>query len=139
MNGRELPADHGYPVRLVVPGWYGMASVKWLKRILVANRPFHGFFETFMYTVWERRGNIPDLVPVAEIQVKAEIARPTCNDVLAAQSKYRMFGAAWTGDGGVVKVDVSTDGGNHWSEARLLDKAVPYAWRFWEYEWNTPA
>lgn len=138
MNGRELPPDHGFPVRVVVPGWYGMASVKWLKRIVVTDRPFHGFFQTFAYTIWERRGGLPDLVPVTEMQVKAQVARPALNEVVPAGSKYRVFGAAWAGEADVTKVEVSADGGQRWSEARLLDKPVRHAWRFWEYEWSVP-
>jgi DMSO/TMAO reductase YedYZ molybdopterin-dependent catalytic subunit len=139
MNGKELPPEHGFPVRLIVPGWYGMASVKWLQRIIVTDRPFQGFFQTFAYTIWERRNGLPALVPVTEMQVKAQVARPTLNEVVAAGSKYRVFGAAWTGgDADVNKVEVSTDGGKRWSEARMLEKPIRYAWRFWEYEWSVP-
>lgn len=138
MNGKELPANHGFPVRAIVPGWYGMASVKWLRRILVTDRPFHGFFQTFMYTIWERRGGLPTLVPVTDMQVKAQVARPMLHEVVPAGSRYRIFGAAWAGEADVTRVEVSTDGGKHWSEARLLDQPVRYAWRFWEYDWSVP-
>jgi len=138
MNGKDLPAAHGAPVRALVAGWYGMASVKWLTRIVVTDRPFQGFFQTFMYTVWERRGGMPSLVPVSDNQVKAEIARPVAAEVVPAKSKYRIFGAAWAGESDIKLVEVSTDGGKTWSEARLLDKSVPYSWRFWEHEWQTP-
>jgi DMSO/TMAO reductase YedYZ molybdopterin-dependent catalytic subunit len=138
MNGQELPPSHGFPVRVVVAGWYGMASVKWLRRLVVTDSPFHGFFQSFTYTVWKRRGGLPDLVPVSEIQVKSQVARPALNEVVPARSQYRVFGAAWAGEADVVKVEVSTDGGKHWSGARLLDKPVRYAWRFWEYVWTTP-
>jgi DMSO/TMAO reductase YedYZ molybdopterin-dependent catalytic subunit len=138
MNGKELPPDHGYPVRVIVPGWYAMASVKWLHRILVMERPFHGFFQTFTYTVWERRGGLADLVPVTEMQVKAQIARPAANEVVSADSKYRVFGAAWTGEGQVTKVELSTDGGKRWSQLHLQEKATRHTWRFWEYDWKTP-
>jgi hypothetical protein len=79
------------------------------------------------------------LTPVAELQVKSQIARPTRDEVVAASSQYRIFGAAWTGEGQVAKVEVSTDGGKQWSSARLLGKPVQYAWRFWEHTWSTPA
>ncbi|MFN4259879.1 MAG: sulfite oxidase [Gemmataceae bacterium] len=139
MNGQELPAAHGFPVRVVVPGWYGMASVKWLTRIVVTDRPFQGFFQTFTYTYWRRRHGLADLVPVTEAQVKAQIARPAAFETVAANTKYRMFGAAWTGEGTVAKVAVSVDRGKTWTDAQLLDRPVPYAWRFWEFEWRTPA
>src|SRR5205807_9934825 len=58
MNGADLPAAHGFPVRLLVPGWYGMASVKWLNRIIVTDRPFQGFFQTMVYSYFERRNGI---------------------------------------------------------------------------------
>jgi DMSO/TMAO reductase YedYZ molybdopterin-dependent catalytic subunit len=136
MNGKELPPAHGFPVRVVVPGWYGMASVKWLKRIVVTERPFHGYFQTFMYTTWQRRGGLPDLAPITDIQVKAQIARPALNELIPAGSKYRMFGAAWAGEADVTRVEVSTDGGKRWADARLLGEPVRFAWRFWEYEWT---
>lgn len=138
MNGQDLPAAHGFPVRAVVAGWYGMASVKWLTRVVVTDRPFDGFFQTFTYSVWERRDGLPSLVPVTAMQVKAQIARPALHEVVPARSKYRVFGAAWAGQPEVKRVEVSTDGGKTWDEARLLDRAVPFAWRFWEYAWQTP-
>src|SRR5262249_44433886 len=81
MNGKELPPAHGFPVRAVVAGWYGMASVKWLKRIIVTDRPFNGYFQNMAYTIWERRHGQPTLVPVTEVDVKAQIARPTGNEL----------------------------------------------------------
>ena len=76
MNGDDLPAAHGFPVRAVVPGWYGMASVKWLTRIVVADRPFQGYFQSLSYTSFERVNGLPSMVPVTELEVKAEVARP---------------------------------------------------------------
>jgi DMSO/TMAO reductase YedYZ molybdopterin-dependent catalytic subunit len=122
-----------------VPGWYGTWSVKWLSRIIVTDRPFDGFFQTSMYSLWERRYEQPVQVPVTEMQVKSSIARPALHEVVPAQSKYRVIGAAWSGESAVAKVEVSTDGGEAWHDARLLDKPVPYAWRLWEYDWQTPA
>ncbi|HEY7308221.1 MAG TPA: sulfite oxidase [Gemmataceae bacterium] len=138
MNGKDLPRAHGAPVRAVVAGWYGMASVKWLKRLLVSDRPFQGFFQTFMYTMWDRSRGVPDLVQVRDIQVKSEIARPALHEVVPAKSTYRVFGAAWAGESEVVKVEISTDGGKSWSAAKLLDKSAPFTWRFWEHNWRTP-
>ncbi len=137
MNGEDLPARHGHPVRAVVAGWYGMASVKWLRRVVVTDRPFHGYFQTFMYAVWERRRGVPDLVPVTDIQVKAQIARPAPFEVVPKGSRYPMIGAAWAGESDVAKVEVSNDGGETWAEAKLLGDPVKFAWRFWEYEWRT--
>ncbi len=139
MNGKDLPPSHGFPVRAVVAGWYGMASVKWLRRIILTDRPFDGYFQTFVYSVWERRHGLPTLVPVSEMQVKAEIARPMLHEVIPAGSHYRVVGAAWSGETDVNRVELSTDGGRAWQPARLLDRPVPFAWRLWEYDWDTPS
>ena len=138
MNGADLPASHGFPVRLLVPGWYGMASVKWLKRIIVTDRPFQGYFQTMAYSYFEQRDGVPTMLPITELQVKAEIARPARQEVVRAGTAYRVHGSAWTGESEVTKVEVSTDGGKTWAEGKLLDKSVRYAWRLWEYPWQAP-
>jgi DMSO/TMAO reductase YedYZ molybdopterin-dependent catalytic subunit len=140
MNGEPLSRAHGFPVRAIVPGWYGMASVKWLHRIVVSDTIFRGYFQTSDYTFWEQREELPiQLLPVTEVEVKAQIARPVLHEILPANSVYRIHGAAWTGDSDITKVEVSVDGGNAWEEAKLLGTAVPYAWRLWDYHWRTPA
>lgn len=140
MNGEDLAPAHGHPVRAVVPGWYGMASVKWLRRVVVTDRPFHGYFQTFSYTVWERRdGGLASLVPVTEMEVKAQIARPMSHETVTAGAPYRVFGAAWAGEPEVTKVEVSTDAGRTWADAKLDAKSVPFAWRFFEHEWRPQA
>jgi DMSO/TMAO reductase YedYZ molybdopterin-dependent catalytic subunit len=136
MNGAALPANHGFPLRVIVGGWYGMASIKWLSRIIVTERPFAGFEQTIDYAIWERRDGIPSLVPLTEMDVKASIAQPVSAAVLAANEVCRVHGAAWTGESEVTKVDVSTNGGKSWNETKLLGKAVPFAWRLWEYAWK---
>jgi DMSO/TMAO reductase YedYZ molybdopterin-dependent catalytic subunit len=139
MNGAELPASHGFPVRAVVAGWYGMASVKWLTRLVVTERPFAGYWQTFDYSYFERRDGSPQTTPVTAMRVKSAIARPAMREVVPAGRAYRVFGAAWAGESAVAKVEFSADGGATWAAAKLLDKAVPFAWRFWEYEWQAPA
>jgi DMSO/TMAO reductase YedYZ molybdopterin-dependent catalytic subunit len=140
MNGEPLTPAHGYPLRAVVSGWYGMASVKWLSRILVIDRAFRGYFQTADYTFWEQRDGLPiQLLPVGEVEVKAEIARPALHEVVAADAVYRMHGAAWTGESEVTKVEVSTDGAKSWAAARLLGETTRYGWRLWEHYWRTPA
>ncbi len=139
MNGKELPASHGFPLRAVVPGWYGVASVKWLTRLVVTERPFDGHFQSVDYAVWERPNGIPTRVPLTEMQVKSEIARPDSHEIVAANSVYRIFGAAWTADSEISKVDVSTDGGHSWQPAKLLGRPVGNTWRFWEMMWSVPA
>jgi DMSO/TMAO reductase YedYZ molybdopterin-dependent catalytic subunit len=139
MNGKPLTAHHGYPVRAIVGGWYGMASVKWLTRIVVTDRPFHGYDQTIDYAVWDRRDGVPSLAPITEIEIKSSIARPTMGEVLPAGKDYRVFGAAWSGGANVSKVELSTDGGASWTATHLMGKEVPFSWRLWEHTWTKPA
>jgi DMSO/TMAO reductase YedYZ molybdopterin-dependent catalytic subunit len=139
MNGEKLSASHGFPLRAIVPGWYAMASVKWLRRIIVTNKPFNGFYQSLDYAYWDRSGVLPTLVPLAELQTKAEIARPKNGEIVAADAVYRVYGAAWSGTGEITRVEVSFDSGQSWHEAKLLGESVKNAWRLWEYEWRTPA
>lgn len=138
MNGEELPAAHGYPLRAIVPSWYGMASIKWLARIRVSERPFTGYFQTMEYAYYQRQDGIPNLTPITELHVKSLIARPARDEVIAAQTPYRVHGAAWTGDSEIERVEVSTDGGRTWATARLLEQPVAHCWRLWEYNWQAP-
>ncbi len=139
MNGTQLPVAHGFPLRVVVPGWYAMASVKWLTRIVVTDRVFQGYFQTADYTYWDQREGLPiQLLPVAELEVKAQIARPALHEVVPARSVYRMHGAAWAGESEVTKVEVSTNAGRTWKAAELLSASSRYAWCLWEYRWYTP-
>ncbi len=139
MNGEPLTPAHGFPVRAIVPGWYGMASVKWLRRIIVTDQPFQGYFQTMEYAYFERRHGLPTLVPVTELQVKALIARPALDEVIPAGQPYRVHGAAWTGETQVTGVEVSTNGGQQWSAATLLGQATTFGWRLWEFNWQNPA
>ena len=138
MNGAVLPPLHGFPLRALVGGWYGMASVKWLQRIVVMDRPFHGYDQTTDYSIWENRDGLPTMVPLTEIEVKSSIARPTAGETVTAERPYRIHGAAWAGEAEIAKVEVSIDGGKTWEEAKLLGKALPLTWRLWEYDWRSP-
>lgn len=138
MNGETLPLSHGFPLRAVVGGWYGMASVKWLTRIIVSEKPFGGFFQTLDYSYFERRAGEPTLVPITTIQPKAILARPTLSELIPAGKPYRLFGAAWAGEHAVKKVDVSIDGGKTWAAAKLLGESKPIQWVLWEYAWENP-
>ena len=100
MNGQPLPQAHGFPVRAIVPGWYGMASVKWLARIVAVTQPYRGYFQTVDYAYWQQHDGFPQRVPVTEMQVKSQIARPAMAEVVAKGKAYRVFGAAWAGDCG---------------------------------------
>lgn len=139
MNGEDLTVPHGAPLRAVVGGWYGMASVKWLNRIVVLDREYKGFFQTIDYSMFVRPiGEEPETTPVTEIQPKAAIARPGLNEVVPAGKPYTVFGAAWAGESKVAKVEISTDGGKTWNAAQLVGEVKPYCWATWRYEWKVP-
>jgi DMSO/TMAO reductase YedYZ molybdopterin-dependent catalytic subunit len=139
MNGADLPRSHGFPVRAVVGGWYGMASVKWLTRVVVTDRPFLGYFQTSDYAAWEKIDGVPTLAPLAGIAVKSGIARPAAGETVPAGKDYAVRGFAWAGEADVAKVEVSTDGGKTWAGAKLLERPVPFCWRMWEHTWASPA
>ena len=140
MNGEKLPASHGFPLRAIVPGWYAMASVKWLQRIVVTAQPFAGYYQSIDYTFWDRTaGGLPTLKPLAEQQIKAEIARPEKGETISADTMYRIHGAAWSCDAEITKVEVTTDSGAAWVPATLGHDSVKNSWRLWEYHWRTPA
>jgi len=138
MNDVDLPAENGFPVRAIVPGWYAVASIKWLQRIIVTDKLFNGYYQTLDYSFWKRRGDNAELVPLSEMQVKAEIARPSEGETIPANSNARVRGTAWTGDGEIKKVEISSDDGATWNEAKLLGESKPNAWRLWEFSWRTP-
>jgi DMSO/TMAO reductase YedYZ molybdopterin-dependent catalytic subunit len=138
MNGRDLPLDHGYPVRAIVPGHYGMASVKWLTRIQAVREPFHGYWQTSDYAYWASMDGKPVRRTLGEMQLKSEIARPRVYETLVPNRVYTVSGAAWAGETDVAEVAVSTDGGRTWTEAEFLDPMRRHAWRRWELAWLTP-
>jgi DMSO/TMAO reductase YedYZ molybdopterin-dependent catalytic subunit len=139
MNGEELAPEHGFPVRVVVPGWYGMASVKWLNHIEVSDEPFQGYWQTAEYSRWSRHAGDPTSTPLGEMHVKSQIARPMRGERIARTIPYRVCGAAWSGGTGIANVEVTADGGQSWQEATLLGDATPFAWRLWEFQWRPPA
>jgi DMSO/TMAO reductase YedYZ molybdopterin-dependent catalytic subunit len=138
MNGEPLSAAHGFPLRAVVPGWYGMASIKWLQRVIVTDQPFNGYYQSIDYAYWQRGESGPALIPLTEMQVKAEIAHPENNELVRANENYLVKGATWTAEAVVTKVEVSCDGGKSWGEAILTDDSIKNAWRLWEFEWRRP-
>jgi DMSO/TMAO reductase YedYZ molybdopterin-dependent catalytic subunit len=135
MNDVDLPPEHGFPVRAIVPGWYAVASIKWLQRIIVTDKPFNGYYQTLDYAFWKDG----ELAPLSKMQIKAQIARPKEGENVPANSNVRVHGAAWTGEGEIVKVELSADGGSTWSQTKLIGESKPNAWRLWEFNWKTPA
>lgn len=138
MNGAELTKEHGFPLRAIVPGWYAMASIKWLRRIIVATESFAGYYQTLDYAFWKRTNGLPRREPLTEMQVKAQISRPVHGEHVATNRTVRVHGAAWSADG-IAQVEWSGDGGATWKAARLLGDAVPHAWRLWEADWTAPS
>jgi DMSO/TMAO reductase YedYZ molybdopterin-dependent catalytic subunit len=138
MNGEEIPQEHGFPVRAIVPGWYAVASIKWLQRIVVTDKPFNGYYQTLDYAFWKRRGDNAELTAISEMQVKAAIFDPGEGETVPINSNVPVRGAAWSASE-IAKVEVSTDGGSTWATAKLIGESKPNAWRLWEYDWKTPA
>lgn len=130
MNGEPLPPEHGAPLRLVVPGEYGMASVKWLARITALDRPFVGFYQTARYVIDGR--------PLGPIAPRAVITTPSDGAVLDRQPLV-VAGYCWCGNADIDRVDVSIDAGSTWQPARVFESISRYAWRRWELPWAPPA
>ena len=136
MNGEPLTPAHGFPLRAIVPGWYGMAAVKWLQRIIVTAQPFHGYYQTVDYAFWEPADGGARLVPITEMQVKAAIAQPSHGEAIPAGSTYQVRGAAWTANAEIVRVEVSADGGKSWIHASLGEEKAAASWQLWHYDWE---
>ena len=139
MNGQPLPPQHGYPLRLVVPGWYGMTSVKWLERITVLDRPFEGYQQARGYRV--RQTPDEDGEPVSRMVPRSLMIPPGIPDFatrgrFVERGRHTVRGRAWSGFGPIERVEVSPDGGVSWSEARLGEQTSAWAWRSWSWEWD---
>jgi DMSO/TMAO reductase YedYZ molybdopterin-dependent catalytic subunit len=136
MNEEPLTPAHGAPLRAIVGGWYGMASVKWLTRIVVLDKPHTGFWQTLDYSVWDRPNEgLPQLVPVTAVQPKAVICRPTLHEVLPTNSMCEASGVAWAGENRVTRVEFSSDGGKTWVVENT--GSMPFRWTHWNLKWST--
>jgi len=127
MNGEALPLQHGYPVRLVVPSWYGVASVKWLTAIELADSPFRGYFQTGKY--WYEVDGGPR-EPVTLQRVRALITDPGEGEELPA-GEITVRGVAWSGAAPIARVEVSINE-DPWHEARLIGDRHRHSWQWWE-------
>lgn len=134
MNGEPLTAEHGHPLRLVVPSWYGMASVKWLVRITALPEPFDGHFQTRRYTYFEEEGT-PHRTPCTTKRVRAVISRPVAGQRIP-RAPVAVTGGAWSGAGRVVRVEVSADDGRSWEEAVLEEPPGRHAAAPWRWTWT---
>jgi DMSO/TMAO reductase YedYZ molybdopterin-dependent catalytic subunit len=140
MNGAPLPPQHGHPLRLVVPGWYGMAHVKWLRDITITDEPFTGFQHTVAYRLRQDRDD--EGVPVTRIAPRALMVPPGFPDFMSRTrivrpGTIRLEGRAWSGQAPLAAVDVSTDDGATWHPATLETTTDHrWAWRRWHFDWT---
>jgi len=139
MNGAPLQPQHGYPLRLVVPGWYGMASVKWLNRIELVSEPFTGYQQLQAYR-YRQSGDDPG-EPVSLIKVRALMVPPGIPELmtrtrLVKAGTVKLIGRAWAGRLGITRVEISQDRGSSWAEADIHEATSPFAWRAWSSTWE---
>jgi DMSO/TMAO reductase YedYZ molybdopterin-dependent catalytic subunit len=142
VNGRPLPPQHGFPLRVVVPGWYGMTHVKWLRSITVVAEPFRGWQQEVAYHLRESEDD-PGR-PVTRMLPRSLLIPPGIPDFLTRTRFLQpgpctLEGRAWSGWAPVERVEVSTDGTRTWNEAILGDPVSELAWRGWSYPWDAAA
>jgi len=140
MNGEPLQPQHGHPLRLLVPGWYGMTSVKWLRRIEAVARPFEGYQQAGTYR-FKTDADDPG-IPVSRIRVRALMTPPGIPDFftrrrLVDAGRVTLRGRAWSGSAPVRRVEVGVDGA--WADARLEQSVGEWAWRGWSFDWDATA
>jgi sulfane dehydrogenase subunit SoxC len=138
LNGQPLPPQHGFPVRLLVPGWYGMTSVKWLRSITAVAEPFEGF-QMWAYRL--RQHEEDEGTPVTRMMPRALMIPPGFPDFFTRSrtvdaGTVALEGRAWSGWGRIAHVELSTDGGESWTETRLSEPVGEHAWRGWTYDWT---
>jgi DMSO/TMAO reductase YedYZ molybdopterin-dependent catalytic subunit len=139
INGQPLPPQHGFPLRLVVPGWYGMTHVKWLRSITVVTRPFRGYQQEPAYHVtstWDELGE-----PVTRMLPRSLMVPPGIPYFLPRTRQLGLGtcileGRAWSGRGRIVRVEVSSDGGRSWADAELGKDGGEFAWQSWRHAWD---
>jgi len=132
MNERPIPRTHGSPLRLIVPRWYGMASVKWLTKIRLLTKPFQGYYQKERYVYKDES----EEHAVERIRVKSLILKPPEEAVLRRGRSYSVKGLAWSGNGQVTKVEFKTHN-SEWMPTELSENALnPYAWRRWSVTWT---
>jgi sulfite oxidase len=141
MNGETIPELHGFPVRLIVPGWDGTSWVKWVMTISVTDEPNTGFFMNPAYRFPRHPGppgssaDPADLEVIEGMPVKSFITSPSDQESIPIDQVV-VRGIAWAGEERVERVALSTDGGSIWEEAELSPQNLPFAWRLWTYKWK---
>jgi DMSO/TMAO reductase YedYZ molybdopterin-dependent catalytic subunit len=135
MNGEELPTAHGFPLRVLVPGWYGVAAVKWLVRISALASPFAGFFQRERYVMVHPERGDTTATPLTTIPPRSQLVAPT-DGARLPRGVHLLHGLAWSGTALVERVEVSADDGRTWRVADWTSEPARYAWRTWEYRWD---
>ena len=139
MNGAPLPPQHGFPLRLVVPGWYGMQNVKWLTRITVLEEPFTGYQNAVSYRLYSADGEPGE--PVTRMRPRSLMIPPGVPEFMTRERRLEpgpvtLRGRAWSGHAPVERVEVSTDDGAGFEPAVLDPPLGEHAWRGWRFEWS---
>jgi DMSO/TMAO reductase YedYZ molybdopterin-dependent catalytic subunit len=139
MNGAPLLPQHGFPLRLVVPGWYGMQNVKWLTRITLLEEPFGGYQNAVGYRLYDADGNPGE--PVTRMLPRSLTVPPGIPDFMTRErvlepGPVTLQGRAWSGRGPIERVEVSTDGGESLADARLEEPLGEAAWIGWRFDWD---
>jgi DMSO/TMAO reductase YedYZ molybdopterin-dependent catalytic subunit len=135
MNGAPLAPEHGYPLRLVVPGWYGMAAVKWVTRLEASADTFRGFYQYDRYVMRDPARPDQEPEPLTTMAVRSLICQPAAGAALTA-GPVVVRGVAWSGAAAIARVEVSVDGGRTWAAAEFTGDAGPFAWRPWQFTWH---
>src|SRR3954454_8771821 len=139
MNGAPLLPQHGFPVRAIVPGWYGMTQVKWLRRITVVSEAFEGFQQAIAYRFTKSEDD-PGR-PVTRMRPRSLMVSPGIPDFFTRERRLQpgscmLHGRAWSGRGAIERVEVSIDGGATWADARLESPTGPHSWVGWSLDWS---
>jgi DMSO/TMAO reductase YedYZ molybdopterin-dependent catalytic subunit len=139
MNGAPLPPQHGFPLRLVVPGWYGMTNVKWISEIEVLREPFSGYQQSWSYRV--RQTEEEEGEPLSRMLPRSLLVPPGIPEFLTRErllpaGEVLVQGRAWSGLAPVASVELSADGGSSWAAAELEPEDGRWAWRGWSYRWQ---
>lgn len=134
-NDLFLNLKHGYPLRLIVPNWYAMASVKWLRKITVIDHSFKGPFQSDDYVYYPYKDSNEDKFPVTILNVNSTIQQPTHLSILNTGT-YEIKGIAWTGLGTITEVQLSFDKGITWKNTTLKSLQKQYAWSKWTFIWQ---
>jgi sulfane dehydrogenase subunit SoxC len=135
-NGEPVRPEQGYPLRLIVPGWEGPFSVKYLRHIKVVDQPYHTYNESMNHSIPREDLGGKSRWYHFQLGPKSVITRPSPGLNMPGRGYVQITGLAWSGGGAVSKVDVSTDGGRTWKEAKLQGPVVPKAHTRFTFDWN---